>query len=149
MKGTIWTVAVVALALALALGGANVAFADAAETETATRTLTIDKGTTDQLQIDAYETTDTITVTNESGHNLTRGEDYAYNASSTSIEWLLSSDQADGENVTAEIDVLRHERAEKTPGNILSTVAGSTGHLLLIVGLGALLFFVFGGGSDF
>lgn len=149
MKGTIWTVAVVAFALALALVGANVAFADAAESEIVTRNTTIDKGDNSEFQIDAYEITDNISVYNETGHELTRGEDYAWNANTTTIEWLFSSETTDGEDVTAEIEVSRHEQSEQTTAKLLSTAGGWIGQLLLIVGLGALLMFVFGGGGDF
>lgn len=149
MKGSIWSVAVVALALALVVMGGNIAFGNAAEEEFVTRDDSVDKGTTTSFQIDAYRVTDNITVENSTGHELTRGDDYAWNKNNSTIEYLLSSDQDDGESVTATIAVERHEENEKTTGGILSVTGGWIGHLLLIVGMGYLLVMVFGGGGGF
>lgn len=149
MKGTLWSMAVVAVFLAVVLPAANIGYYNA----TSTSTVFNESGTVDYSQPVAVNNTDLTvrylnneTVYDKNGQELIEGTDYDWNTSSGEITFYDTVSTNDGENFT--IDYAYETRTDTTTdiAALISPWGAFLGIFFFVVVISALLGMLFGGG---
>jgi len=144
MRGNTWQFVALAIALALVVPAVNVAFADAASPFVANETTNIDYDVNYTLENDdAYDYT-SLTV-KDAGATLDEGDDYTFDESTATIDWLSSPDTTDGDEVTVNYTYDDHTQQTENQSDVLQTFGYWLGWLLLIGAVGTTLTWAFGG----
>lgn len=142
MKGSIWTVVVIALALALGASAVNIGYSNAAAPGNATENATVDYDVNYTVEnADAYEFT-SLNVTSN-GTELREGTDFEFDVENGTVNWINSVETTDGDAATVAYDFRDHSDTTQNQRNYLALVSGPLGLLLMIVALGALFVSVF------
>lgn len=150
MKGNIWQVALVAVLLALLLPAANVAFTANTDVPRESENVTIQY---QPQRVNPNQTAirflDNETVSNAStGAQFVEDADYRWFPDNGSIRFNTTQpDVTAGNNATVNYSYRAGSEATRTGYEVLSAFGGFAGLLLLLVCVGALLNYTFGGGG--
>lgn len=143
MKGSLWTVIVIACALALVVPLVNGGLADA-ETTDRTESATVDYDVNYTLAVDGSEYPSLSVTTNTT--TLTNGTDYLFDAEAATIDWQNTTATTDGEAATIEYTAVDRTQTTENVVTILETAGSWAGFLLLIAAMGYIVVLMGGGG---
>jgi len=144
MKGSIWTVAVVACALALLVPLSGTALVDSAAGFDASENTTVDYDVNYSLENDDVFSYTDNTVT-AGGSELEAGTDYEFLNESGEINWINTTATTDGEDVQVQYSFEDATDRTKTQRDLLGLFGPWIGLLLVVVSLGTVLKMTFGG----
>jgi hypothetical protein len=145
MKGSLWTVAVLACALALLVPLGNTAYDGASQEFDATENTTVDYNSDYELEHPDAESYSSLTVTNSSDATLVEGTDYDFDGTNATIAWLNTTSTSSGETVTVAYSYVDHSDAQETSNRVLGLLGPWIGFSLLIAAMGYLVILMVGG----
>jgi hypothetical protein len=147
MKGSLWTVAVLACALVLAVPLVNAAAQTTGINESVSETATVDYTQNYTLANNDSQSFGELTVDNSSGVRLTNGSeaDYLFNRNDGTIEWDSTTKTSSGEVVTINYTYQDQTERQDAASSTLLAFGEFVGFLLLVAGMGYLVILMVGG----
>lgn len=150
-RGGLWTVFLVAVVVTVIFVGAVNLGAGAEEVrETADNesiTVDYDNGTSVYTPADAVNVSETVTVRNSSGDELTAGTDYGWHPENQSLTWYDTPATTDGETATVTYDYGRPADTTRDIRQVLQPLATIVGLLLFVAAGGAVVSIMNDGGG--
>jgi len=147
MKGSLWTVAVLACALALAVPLVNSAAQTTGINESVSETATVSYTQNYTLANNDSQSFGELTVDNSSGVRLINGSenDYVFNRTAGTISFDATTRTSSGEVVTINYSYQDQTERQDTASSTLLAFGEFVGFLLLVAGMGYLVILMVGG----